>query len=231
MPAGRNRCRMRHSCYHSIALGKGYYYSMSIGYLRIIHNAVLHYPKSSYGLPVDDQIRYTCDFIILLNTFFPSRFSRRYKIRRENRGHGVFFQRVFPMCERFSSFAQRRRFGFIEKQFAGGSSFPSGCGRGRHSGAGSLDGGCAALIAGECDALHARASISCSPACVGPSGPRRRNSPGWEMHENIACDLIATPTTASSIGIFGSVDRNFTIANYEPLRVDLSTIADLIGFE
>lgn len=51
---------------------------------------------------------------------------------------------------------------------------PSPPADGRHSGAGSPDGGRAVFIAGECDA-----SISCSPACVGPSGPRRRNSPGW----------------------------------------------------
>jgi len=61
--------------------------------------------------------------------------------------------------------------------------------------------------------LHANASISCSPACVGPSGPRRRNSLGWEMHENIACDLIVTCDHLRPESSKYDLNRNFRV-NY-----------------
>lgn len=51
----------------------------------------------------------------------------------------------------------------------------------------SCSGRCADFIIGKCNA-----SISCSPVCVGPSGPRYHNNLDWEMHKNIGRDLIVT---------------------------------------
>lgn len=77
--------------------------------------------------------------------------------------------------------------------------------------------------------LHANAFISCSPACVGPSGPRCRNSPGWEMHEYIACDLIVTcDRLQSELQSSKYENRNF---RYGSTRSTISvsfTISDLI---